>query len=80
VAFVSYSVNISPNGRISLPIAIRKKLGVADGGALLLDETPNGIVLRTVAQSLANAREIAKNAKDASAEDFLAQRRKDSGE
>lgn len=77
---MSYSVSISSNGRLSLPIALRKKLGVAEGGALLLDETPNGIVLRTVAQSLANAREIAKGAKGASAQDFLAQRRKDSGE
>jgi AbrB family looped-hinge helix DNA binding protein len=77
---MSYSVTISPNGRISLPIALRKKLGVANGGALLLDETPNGIVLRTVAQSLANAREIAKNATGASSEDFIALRRKDSGE
>jgi AbrB family looped-hinge helix DNA binding protein len=77
---MSYSVNISSNGRISLPIAIRKKLGVADGGALLLEETPTGIVLRTVEQSLANAREIAKNATGASAQDFLTQRRKDSGE
>ncbi|ANI79085.1 hypothetical protein EP837_02690 [Sphingobium sp. EP60837] len=32
-------VTITPNGRMSLPVDIRKRLGLARGGALLVEET-----------------------------------------
>ncbi len=77
-------VAITPNGRMSLPADIRKRLGLADGGALLIEETPDGIVLRTVAQSIAHAQALARkytgNKPEVSVDDFLANRRAESGE
>lgn len=76
-------VNITPNGRMSLPIGIRKRLGLEGGGAVLVEETADGVVLRTVGQAVAKAQAIAKRyaqQPDASVDAFLAARRKDSGE
>jgi AbrB family looped-hinge helix DNA binding protein len=69
---------------MSLPADIRKRLGLADGGALLVEETPDGIVLRTVAQSIAHAQALARkytaDKPEASVDAFLATRRAESGE
>ncbi len=76
-------VNITPNGRMSLPIGIRKRLGLEAGGAVLVEETADGVVLRTVGQAVAKAQAIAKRyaqQPDASVDAFLAARREDSGE
>ena len=81
---MTVQVNITPNGRMSLPADIRKRLGLADGGAVFLEETADGVMLRTAAQAVAHARALAKkfaeNRDDATVDAFLAQRRKDSGE
>ena len=50
---MSVQDTITPNGRMSLPAEIRKRLGLAGGGALLIEETEDGVILRTVAQSVA---------------------------
>lgn len=81
---MTVQVNITANGRMSLPADIRKRLGLTDGGAVYIDETPDGVILRTAAQAVARAQELAKryttgNPK-ASVDAFLAQRRQDSGE
>lgn len=81
---MTVQVKITPNGRMSLPADIRKRLGLTGGGALVIQETEDGVVLRTVAQSVAHAQALAKqhtagNA-DASVDAFLARRREDSGE
>jgi len=77
-------VSITPSGRMSLPAEIRKRLGVVNGGALLLEETPDGVILRTVAQSIARAqtmvRKFTAGNTNASVDAFLAQRKRDSGE
>jgi AbrB family looped-hinge helix DNA binding protein len=69
---------------MSLPADIRKRLGLADGGALLVEETPDGIVLRTVAQSIAHAQALARkytgDKPEVSVDAFLANRRTESGE
>jgi AbrB family looped-hinge helix DNA binding protein len=81
---VTVQVNITPNGRMSLPADIRKRLGLIDGGAVYLDETPDGVILRTAAQAVARAQALAKQFTggnpDASVDAFLARRREDSGE
>ncbi len=81
---MSYQVKITASGRLSLPAAVRKRLGLADGGALLIEETADGIVLRTVAQAVATARDLARrhtaDNPAATVDSFLANRRKDSGE
>lgn len=81
---MTIQVNITPNGRMSLPADVRKRLGLAGGGALLVEETADGVILRTVAQSVAHARALAHqytaNQPDAGVNAFLAARRADSGE
>jgi len=80
---MTLQVNITPNGRMSLPISIRKRLGLEGGGAVLVEETADGVVLRTVGQAVAKAQAIAKRyaqQPDASVDAFLAARREDSGE
>jgi len=82
---VTIQVNITPNGRMSLPADLRKRLGLSDGGAVFLEETEDGVVLRTAAQAVAHARAIAKRytkdqADEASSEAFIAHRRTESGE
>lgn len=81
---MTVQVTITPNGRMSLPADIRKRLGLTGGGALLVEETEDGVILRTVAQAIAHAQALAQqytgdNA-DASVDTFLARRREESGE
>lgn len=73
-------VTIAPNGRMSLPAAVRKRLGIgAEGGVLLVEETADGLVLRTTAQAVARAqafsRSLTGGRNDATVDDFLAERR-----
>jgi len=81
---MTIQVTITSNGRMSLPAGIRKRLGLSKGGALLVEETPNGVILRTVEQAVAHAQALAHqytgNRPDASVDAFLANRRADSGE
>jgi AbrB family looped-hinge helix DNA binding protein len=67
---------------MSLPAAIRKRLGVASGGELLVEERPDGVVLRTVGQSIAQAQAIAgrfTGNPETSVDAFLGNRKADSG-
>jgi AbrB family looped-hinge helix DNA binding protein len=81
---MTYQVKITASGRLSLPADLRKRLGLGGGGELLVEETKDGVILRTVAQAVANAQELARKYTEGrpefSVDDFLAQRRKDSGE
>ncbi|KHA63475.1 AbrB/MazE/SpoVT family DNA-binding domain-containing protein [Sphingomonas sp. Ant20] len=80
---MTLQVNITPNGRMSLPVGIRKRLGLEGGGAVLVEETSEGVILRTVDQAVAKAQAIAKrfaDHPDSSVDAFLTARRSDSGE
>ena len=81
---MTIQVEIMPNGRLSLPVELRKRLGLMDGGSLLIEETDEGVILRTVAQSVAHARALARrytaDKAETSVEAFLANRRSESGE
>ena len=81
---MAYHLNVAPNGRLVLPAEIRKRLGLLKGGDLMVEETPDGLVLRTVAQSVAHAQAIARrylaDRADVSVDAFLANRRTESGE
>ncbi len=81
---MTVQVNIAANGRLSLPADIRKRLGLSGGGSVLIEETKNGVILRTVAQSVAQAQALARqysgdNA-DTSVDAFLKNRLANSGE
>ncbi|GGY91444.1 AbrB/MazE/SpoVT family DNA-binding domain-containing protein [Novosphingobium colocasiae] len=81
---MTVQVTITASGRMSLPADIRKRLGLSGGGALLVEETEDGVVLRTLAQSIAHAQTLAKQYSagkaDASVDGFLDRRRQDWGE
>jgi AbrB family looped-hinge helix DNA binding protein len=81
---MTYHLNVAPNGRVVLPAEVRRRLGLSEGGDLLMEETPDGLVLRTVAQAVAHAQAIARrylaDRPDVSVDAFLANRRADSGE
>jgi AbrB family looped-hinge helix DNA binding protein len=83
-AVMTLQINITPNGRMSLPADVRKRLGLTDGGAIYLDETEDGVILRTANQAVARAQSLAKQYTgenpDASVDAFLNRRREDSGE
>lgn len=81
---MTIQVTITPSGRMSLPADIRKRLGLSAGGALLVEETADGVILRTPAQSIAQAQALARRYStgnpEASVDAFLARRREASGE
>lgn len=81
---MTYQVKITPNGRLVLPADVRRRLGLTEGGALLIEETADGVILRTVDQAVAHARELARrytaSNPHSSVDAFLAGRRADSGE
>jgi AbrB family looped-hinge helix DNA binding protein len=77
-------VTITPKGRMSLPADIRKTMGLAGGGPVFVEETDDGVILRTAAQSVRHAQAIAKrftvDKPEASVAAFLASRRTENGE
>jgi len=80
---MTIQVNVTPTGRMSLPADVRKRLGLADGGSVFLEETEDGVVLRTAAQAVARAQALAKRFKEnpeGSVDSFLARRSAESGE
>ncbi len=81
---MTIQVNITPNGRLSLPASIRKRLGLTGGGPVFLEETEDGVILRTASQAVARAQAIARRFTEgnpeASVDAFLARRRAESGE
>jgi AbrB family looped-hinge helix DNA binding protein len=81
---MAYHLTVASNGRIVLPVDVRKRLGLLEGGGLVMEETPDGLLLRTVAQSVAHAQAIARrylaDRPDVSVDAFLANRRAESGE
>ena len=76
---MTIQVNATPNGRMSLPIDIRRRLGLIDGGPVLVEETQDGIVLRTVSQAVTRAQAISRalleGKPDVSVDAFIAESR-----
>ena len=77
---MSIQVSIDANGRMSLPADVRKRLGLDGGGTVLLEETDDCVVLRTVSQAVARAQALSRKwiaGKDGgSVDDFIAERRR----
>ena len=79
---MTFEVAITATGRMSLPAHIRKRLGLAKGGTVYLEETDAGVVLRTTPQIVAHARALASKYRDApggSVDEFLRSRVAESG-
>jgi AbrB family looped-hinge helix DNA binding protein len=72
------------DGRISLPAQLRKKHGLVNGGEVVVEDTGDAIVLRTVGEVVARAQAISRRVlagqTGATVEDFLAERRREAEE
>lgn len=77
-------VRITADGSVTLPADVRERLGVAEGDTLLIEETEDGVVLRSVAHAIAAAQALVRlrmtDRERASVDAFLAGRRADGGE
>jgi AbrB family looped-hinge helix DNA binding protein len=79
---MTVQVTITASGRMSLPADMRKRLGLAEGGSVFVEETPDGVVLRTSAQVVAHAQALARQyaqVEGASVDEFIANRVAESG-
>lgn len=69
-----------PDGRVSVPAELRRRYGLLKGGALVLEDTGDGIVMRTREQAVKRARALSarllEGKSGASVDDFLAERRR----
>jgi bifunctional DNA-binding transcriptional regulator/antitoxin component of YhaV-PrlF toxin-antitoxin module len=58
---------------------MRKRYGLAEGGDVVIEDTGDGLVIRTLPQAIAHAqaltRKLLAGQPDASVDDFLAERR-----
>ena len=76
---MSIQISVTPNGRMTLPVELRDSLGLAEGGTILVEETPDGVILRSVGQSIARAQAIVRThgagAPSLSIDAFLANRK-----
>jgi bifunctional DNA-binding transcriptional regulator/antitoxin component of YhaV-PrlF toxin-antitoxin module len=75
-------VTVAPNGRLSLPIDVRRELGIERGGDLLLevDDEPGVVTLRTSAAVVKRAQRLAREllgGRIPSVDEFLAERREE---
>ncbi|MEP3145458.1 AbrB/MazE/SpoVT family DNA-binding domain-containing protein [Qipengyuania citrea] len=75
-------IDIAQSGQMNLPVDVMERLGLSAGGTVYLDETDDGVVLRTLPQCVGRAQALARkytNGKaGSSVDDFLAKRKVDS--
>jgi bifunctional DNA-binding transcriptional regulator/antitoxin component of YhaV-PrlF toxin-antitoxin module len=76
---VSAHARITPSGTLTLPEDLRRRYGLADGGDVVIEDTGDGLVIRTIPQAIARAqaltRKLLAGQPDASVDNFLAERR-----
>lgn len=76
---MSVQIKISANGRVCIPADVRERLKLKDGDTLSLEETDEGLVLRTIGQRVCRAqaisREMLGDKPGSAVEDFLAEKR-----
>ena len=69
---------VMPDGRMSLPADLRRRHGLGDGGEVIVEDTGDAIVLRTLDQVVARAQDLSRRLvagkPGASVDDFLADR------
>jgi bifunctional DNA-binding transcriptional regulator/antitoxin component of YhaV-PrlF toxin-antitoxin module len=72
---------VSGSGRLSIPVQLRRAVGLENGGDVLVDLDGKAIRIRTVDQVVAQAQEISRRLlrgkKGVSVDDFLAERRRE---
>ena len=80
---MAIQLQVSPEGRFTLPARVRERLGVKNGGTLLLEEAENGVLLRSVEQAISRAQVIPRRYPDGDPDScvdaFLVSRTSDNG-
>ena len=75
-------VRVTPDGDLYLPEEILARHGLENGGDVVIEDTGEAIVLKTMRQVILEAqalsRELLQGKPDASVDDFLADRRRES--
>ena len=70
---------ISSSGELSLPAELRERHGLVAGAVVLIDDTGDGLVIRTWPQAVAHARAMSRRLLEGKPEltvdDFIADRR-----
>lgn len=74
-------INVAANGRMVLPADVRKRLGLENGGKLVLKESEFGVELTNFRQRIKKAQELYRTLSEGktttSVDEFLAQKRAD---
>lgn len=74
-------LKVAANGRVVIPLDVRRALGLEDGGSLWLEQTDSELVLRTRLQQMraarALAREMLKDYKGDLVAELIADRRRE---
>lgn len=69
---------VTASGRMSLPADLRKRYGLTRGGEVMVEDTGEAIVLRTLDQAVARAQALSRRLvggrPGASVDDFLTER------
>lgn len=69
---------VTASGRMSLPADLRRRYGLSRGGQVLVDDTGDAIVLRTIEQAVKRAqaasRRLIAGRSGASVDDYLKER------
>ena len=72
---------VMPDGRVSLPADMRRRHGLDRGGDIIIEDTGDAIVLRTLDQIVKRAqalsRQLLAGKANVSVDDFLEERRKE---
>ncbi len=76
-ASASARISVSPTGRLSLPVDLRRAVGLEKGGVVVVDLQDDAIRLRTIDEVLTTAQMSARRiaGKGASVDEFLRFRR-----
>lgn len=72
---------VTSAGRLSIPTDMRKRYGLAKGGDVVIEDTGDAIMIRTVAQIVARAQDTSRRLlagmTAVAVDDFIADRRRE---
>ncbi len=76
---MTVQVKLTPSGRISIPADVRRRLGLQPGETVYLDETEEGLLIRSVSQAVKRAQQLSckllEDKEGFTVDDFLRERR-----
>ena len=77
--YMNVQAKITASGRISLPVDMRRRLGLEAGGNVILEESAEGVTIRSTMQAVKRAQALyadaIKGKPDISVDTFLDDRR-----